>query len=344
MDHVDLWQRGSGEYHTYRIPALVRTTTGALVAFCEGRVSGPGDAGEIHLLTRRSEDGGATWSESVVVTARPGFTRGNPAPVVDEHTGDILLVLTENPADKDETAICAGDGERRVYVLRSSDDGRAWGDPTDVTDSVKAVNWTWYATGPGHGTQLPSGRLIVACDHIVGENLDRWTDPYHSHVIYSDDHGATWRIGGIVDRGTNESTAAPLGGERLYLNARQHLGKGMRAYAYSDDGGLSFGPVQFHPALPEPTCQGSVIAHPGTGWLVFANPASSSRERLTVRVSRDGGVSWNAGLVLTKGPAAYSDLAVDGEVGWCLYECGDGGPYERIRLARFTIDDVAERP
>lgn len=344
MDTLDLWRRGTGGYHTYRIPALVRTGTGALLAFCEGRLGGAGDAGEIHVLLRRSEDDGRTWSQEQVVAGRPGYTRGNPAPVLDAVTGVIHLLITENPADKDETAICAGDGLRRVYRSHSADDGRGWSEPVELTEQVKRPDWTWYATGPCHGVQLRSGRLVVACDHIVGENRDRWTDPYHSHVCYSDDHGATWRIGGVLDRGTNESTVAELGDGRVYLNARQHLDRGMRAYAYSDDGGESFGPTRFHPALPEPTCQASVIGDRAKGLLLFANPASKRRERLTVRASADGGATWNAGVVLHEGPAAYSDLAVGEEYAWCLYECGDDGPYETLRLARFAIDDVARRP
>lgn len=339
MDGLDLWRRGTGEYHTYRIPALVRTSTGALLAFCEGRSEGAGDAGEIHVLMRRSDDDGRTWSPDQVLAARTGYTRGNPAPVVDAMTGSIHLLITENPADKDETAICAGDGLRRVYRLHSEDDGHRWSEPVEVTEQVKRPDWTWYATGPCHGTQLDSGRLVIACDHIVGESRDRWTDPYHAHVVYSDDHGQSWRIGGVLERGTNESTVAALDDGRVYLNARQHLDRGMRAYAYSDDGGASFGETRFHPALPEPTCQGSVIGHHGR--LLFANPASTRRERLTVRVSDDEGATWNAGLVLHAGPAAYSDLAVGDDHAWCLYECGDDGPYEALRLTRFALDEVA---
>lgn len=340
METQDLWRRGTGRYHTYRIPALVRTGSGVLLAFCEGRLHGAGDAGEIHVVMRRSVDGGRTWSPDTVVAERPGYTRGNPAPVADRDTGTIHLLITENPADKDETAICAGDGDRRVWHLRSTDDGLTWSEPVELTDSVKKANWTWYATGPCHGVQLTSGRLVVACDHIVGERYERWNDPYHAHVIYSDDNGDTWRIGGVLAEGTNESTVAELPDGRVYLNARQRLDRGQRAYAYSEDAGATFGSTAFHPTLVEPVCQGSVVAHPDGRLLLFANPASTRRERLTVRASADDGASWNAGVVLWPGPAAYSDLAVAGDTVWCLYECGDDRPYEALRLARFELTDV----
>src|ERR1700754_1200500 len=97
----DLWASGTGGYPTYRIPALVVTTSGTVLAFAEGRLHGGGDAGEIHLLVRRSTDGGRRWGPSRVVPAEPGFTNGNPAPVVDRSTGDVVLLLTRNPADKD---------------------------------------------------------------------------------------------------------------------------------------------------------------------------------------------------------------------------------------------------
>ena len=53
---------GQDGYHTYRIPAIVVTTNGTVLAFCEGRKNGRGDSGDIDTLLRRSTDGGKTWS------------------------------------------------------------------------------------------------------------------------------------------------------------------------------------------------------------------------------------------------------------------------------------------
>ncbi|WP_165368298.1 sialidase family protein [Phytoactinopolyspora endophytica] len=344
MTGVDLWTSGQDGYHTYRIPALAVMPSGTVLAFCEGRRNGRGDAGDIHLLLRRSLDHGRTWEPARVVTAVERFTRGNPSPVVDRRTGTVLLLFSQNPAEHNETDICAGLAERTVWVTRSTDDGATWKEPVEITAQVKDPSWTWYATGPCHGIQLRTGRIVVPCDHAVGVAHDRWSDPFRSHVIYSDDGGASWQIGGVLPDGTNESTVAELPGEpagRVYFNVRNHNGKGLRGYAYSSDDGETFGELEWHETLVEPTCQGSVVEGPDDA-LIFANPASTERERLTVRSSTDGGRSWSDGTIVDEGPSAYSDLAItrDGHL-LCLYERGDGRPpYDSLRLARLPIADL----
>lgn len=339
---TDLWERGAGEFHTYRIPALAVTTSGVVLAFCEGRRDGGGDAGQIDLLLRRSLDGGRSWEPHRTVNAEPGFTNGNPAPVVDRRTGTVVLLFSRNPADRNETDICAGRAARTVWVTRSTDEGLTWSEPEDVTSTTKERDWTWYATGPGHGVQLDSGRLVIPCDHAVGVRLDRWRDPYRSHVIYSDDGGATWTLGGALPDGTNESTLAQLRDGQLYFNVRNHADMGCRGYAFSDDGGESFGTLRWHPDLIEPACQGSVLST-ASGALLFSNPASDRRESLTVRCSQDDGTTWSSGVLVTAGPAAYSDLAITDEgTVLCLYETGTEKLYESLQLATFSLDDLVE--
>jgi len=70
---------------------------------------------------------------------------------------------------------------------------RSWSAPVEITAQVKKPEWTWYATGPGNGIQLKSGRLVIPCDHNTTDNRR------FSHVIYSDDAGATWKLGGIAE-------------------------------------------------------------------------------------------------------------------------------------------------
>jgi sialidase-1 len=199
---------------------------------------------------------------------------------------------------------------------------------------VKQADWTWYATGPGVGIQLKSGRLLVPCDHAVAGTREK-----RSHVIYSDDRGATWRLGGSVGPDCDEAQAVDRADGTVLLNIRSYRGTNRRLVAASKDGGLTWSPPAEDPALVEPVCQASVARCPGPkGGLLFSNPASTRRERLTVRFSPDGGKTWPAGKVLHAGPAAYSCLAVlpDGSVG-CLYEHGDRGPYETLTFARFPL-------
>lgn len=177
---VTLWNSGQEGHHTYRIPALAMTPKGTLLAFCEGHRESQKDSGSIHILLKRSRDGGATWSPPIQAMDFGRDTIGNPAPVVDRKTGTVWLLATGNNGGDTESAILArtAAGTRTVWASRSTDDGLTWSQPEDITSAVKQSSWTWYATGPGAGIQLRSGRLMLACDHH-SEAADGW----FSHVI-----------------------------------------------------------------------------------------------------------------------------------------------------------------
>lgn len=343
-DQEPLFVSGTDGYHTYRIPALVSTVRGTLLAFCEGRRHGAGDAGHIDILLRRSADGGRTWDPPRAVLADPPHTCGNPAPVVDRRDGTIRLLFCKNRGDGPEAMIVQGRAPRTVWCTSSLDEGETWGAPREITADVKAPAWTWYATGPGHGIQLRGGRLVVPCDHVRGIHFERAKDPGHAHLLYSDDGGRTWRIGGIVGLGTNESVAVEDDAGRVYINCRSANGRRCRAYAWSDDQGEGFSPVQWDEALVDPVCQASAVrytlaAESGRNRVLFSNAASpAGRERMTVRLSYDECRTWSAGRELYAGPSAYSDLAItpDGAV-CCLYERGVDKPYETLTLARFDL-------
>ncbi len=339
-----LFASGDGAYHTYRIPALAVTARGTLLAFAEGRKHGRGDAGEIDLILRRSFDNGRTWSPQQIVVTESGMTCGNPCPVVERETGTIFLPFCKNLADGDETMICEGRAPRTVWITHSVDDGRSWSQPREITADVKDPQWTWYATGPCHGIQLTSGRLVVPCDHIVGLHFDRSRDPYHSHVIYSDDRGQSWQLGGDVEVGTNECAVAQLQDGSLYINCRNFVRGTRRGVSRSYDGGNTFTDFEWDETLIEPVCQGSLESLPD-GRLLFANPASTRRERMTVRLSADGGRTWPAARALHPGPSAYSDLAAlpNGDL-CCLYESGESQPYERLTLALFNLAWLEKEP
>jgi len=333
---VDVFTAGQDGYHTYRIPAIVQTKKKTLLAFAEGRRQGRGDAGDIDLVLKRSRDGGRTWSPALTVADFGADTIGNPAPVVDRRNGFIWLLLTRNPGHVAEKNIAPGltGNTRTVWVTHSENDGLTWAPPTDITAAVKRPEWTWYATGPVNGIQTKSGRLVVACDHDRGSPAHRY-----SHVIYSDDAGQTWQLGGSAGPQSNESTIAELPDGTLMLNMRSYAGVHRRTVSLSRDGGLTFTPPQPDAALVEPVCQGSLLRF-GQGrnaMLLFANPASTKRENLTVRASRDHGQTWTASQTFHAGPAAYSNLvALDTRTAGLLYERGEASPYERITFVRFA--------
>ena len=340
-------------YHTYRIPAIVVTTNGTVLAFCEGRKNSRSDTGDIDLLVKRSTDGGRTWSAQQLIWSDDENTCGNPTPVVDQSTGIIWLLTTWNRGVDKEKEINnqATRDRRRVFVINSADDGVTWSKPEEVTAAVKKPGWGWYATGPVNGIQLTRGehrgRLVIPANH--SERVAGSTNAVtRSHMFYSDDHGKTWQLGGVEDEMTNESTIAELSDGSLMHNMRSYHKKSRRAVATSKDAGLTWSSVKLDDALIEPICQASLLRctwpdNGGKSRLLFSNPASEKREKLTVRVSYDEGASWAVSKLIFDGPAAYSCLTIlpDKTVA-CLLECGKKTPYETIKLARFPLSWLEE--
>ena len=314
LEQVDVFVSGQDGYHTYRIPAALRAANGDVLAFCEGRKTAGGDSGNIDLLMKRSRDGGRTWGPAQVVWDDEDNTCGNPCPVLDESTGTLWLLLTHNLGTDRERDIAArtAKGSRTVWVSSSKDHGSTWTKPVEITSTTKDPSWTWYATGPGVGIQVKSGphagRLVIPCDH----NYDDETEKKHlsgSHVIYSDDHGQSWKLGGTIRPKVNECQVVELADGRgtLRMNMRSNQGRNVRAQATSTDGGITWSAPSDAPPLIEPVCQASILRHE-SGVLLFSNPAAKTRINLTVRLSPDDGKTWQELATLHPGPSAYSCL------------------------------------
>ena len=342
-NQIDLFISGQGGYHTYRIPSLIVTSKGTLLAFCEARKNDRRDSGDIDLVLKRSFDNGSTWGPMQIIADDGPNTMGNPCPVIDRETGTIWLPITRNLGEDIQDQIMDGTsrGTREAWMMKSTDDGATWSKPVEITSTTKQPDWTWYATGPGNGIQLQSGRMLIPSNHAPAGS-----EKFYSHVIYSDDHGATWKLGGAAGENTSESQVVELRDGSLLMNMRSYHGKNRRAVSTSRDGGLTWSAVSLDAALIEPVCQGSLIrlqteADDRRDLLLFSNPASTERDKLTVRLSYDGGKSWPVARQLHAGPSAYSALAAlpGGDLNLaCLYERGEKSPYETITLARFSQD------
>lgn len=341
-EQIDVYVSGQDGYDTYRIPSVIVTAKGTVLAFCEGRKHSSSDAGDIDLLLKRSTDGGKTFSKAQVVWDDGPNTCGNPCPVVVRDTGAIELLLTHNRGDDPESKIIAGTsrGTRTVWKSTSRDDGLTWSKPEEITAAAKKPNWTWYATGPGAGIQLRSGRLVVPCDHVEAGTRRRG-----SHIIFSDDRGATWRLGGSTGPEADECEVVERTDGSLLLNIRNYNRKlPCRTTSISPDGGISWSAPAFDKTLVEPICQASIRRYSwpdegGKSRVLFSNPASEKvRQKMTVRLSYDEGKTWPVSKLLHGGPSAYSCLAVasDGTI-LCLYERGAKSAYEKITLARFRL-------
>lgn len=342
-----LFKPGDNGYKCFRIPAIIKTKKGSLLAFAEARKNHCGDADDIDLVVRRSEDGGQTWSPMTIVWDDGGNTCGNPAPVVDGRSGRVLLLSTWNLGGDHEPQIInqTSKDTRRIFVLHSDDDGNKWSKPREITKDVKSPNWTWYATGPVNGIQVRkgahAGRLVIPCDHI-----EAGSKKYFSHAIYSDDGGDNWKLGGSTPTDqVNECTVAELTKGKLLINMRNYNQQRFRQTSLSDDGGQTWGALRQDQALPEPVCQASLIRLWKSGRkpvLAFSNPANQkSRVGMTVRWSYDGGLTWPNSTLVHAGPSAYSNLVeiARDKIG-LLFEGGIKSAYEGIAWAMIESQEI----
>ena len=354
-----LFEADNKDYGNFRIPAMVVTPKGTVLAFCEGRRR-DSDTGNIDIVLKRSFNNGNTWEPLQVVRDDSSNTCGNPCPVVDRETGTVWLVHTHNPGHEHESQIIKGMGEgtRTVWVLKSTNEGATWSEPLDITEDVKAPNWTWIATGPGVGIQLESRRLVIPCDHTEAK-----TCYSKANVFYSDDHGTHWKLGGTVrDNFLGEPQVIELNDGTLMLNCRNCDSRlfflmpfptidhttNYRTVAVSNNGGLSWSRAWQDSVLIEPGmhgCQASILRytdkkHHGKNRVLFSNPASKkTREKMTVRLSYDEGRTWAFSKQVTPHLAGYSCLAVlkNGMIA-CFYEGGTERYNDTISLALFNLE------
>jgi sialidase-1 len=361
---VDVFPAGMNGVALYRIPGMVVTPKGTVLAYCEARRNDRSDWGEIEVHLRRSTDGGRSWGPAKKIAHLADRIEGNPrkksggereqtvnnpVAIVDHQTGNIEMLYCVNYA--------------RCFSMRSSDEGVTWTQPAEITDAFEPFreryDWKVIATGPGHGLQLAGGRLVVPIWLAYGETGDH--KPSASATIFSDDHGKTWRAGQIAvpDEGEfgdpNETMITTLSDGRVMLVSRSVSDRNRKLITTSVNGSTGWSRPVFHDSLWEPVCMASIVAHPSSpGTLIFSNPHSLAtdaegreipagrgpRRNLSIKLSRDDGKTWPVNRTLESGPSAYSDLAVlpDGTV-LCLYE-GDG----KIVCARFNLQWVESGP
>jgi sialidase-1 len=337
---------------THRNLTLVRSQAGTLLAFAGHRPNGPPDEDTMQVDLRRSTDGGETWGP-VIRVAEDGQNRCATQVAVVLPNGRILLLWLWNawiPSEEDRET-------RKVYVTHSDDNGLTWSPHRDITAQVYRSNWRWYGLGPGPAfvKQLPpnAGRLIIPARHGVRGARGQ------PHIIYSDDGGETFHLGGELDMGS-ESTACEQSDGDILFNVR--LGTIDHRYAgVSSDGGLSF-PVQYVDyQLPGAgACQASLLTHsfnPQTGKnnILFSNPDDlDERINGTIKLSElDGDPGTWSRKFRYSAPApafsGYSDIAVmngAGDIG-VIWEFGshyskparwDGG----VKFRAITFDQISD--
>ncbi len=380
LSKLDLFESGNEGYALYRIPGLVVTKQGTILAYCEARRTGKSDWDTIDILLRRSTDGGKTWSPRVKIADVPGPKTKNPVALAQK------LANPEDVTYNNPVAFANRDGSVqflfcleycRCFSMRSDDDGVTWTKPVEITATFEKFkpeyDWKVLATGPGHGIQLKSGRLVVPVWLSLGTGGHAHR-PSVTTTIFSDDNGQSWQRGEIAVPNTgewinpNETVVVQLADSRVMLNVRSESKAHRRLVTISPDGATGWSKPRFDDALLEPICMASIIRlseklASDKNRIVFANPhnlaradgkeavgKSRDRKNVSIKLSEDEGETWRFDKVLEEGFSAYSDLAVlpDGTI-LCFYERGrrnkdDKKPtsYSYLTLARFNLEWLSD--
>jgi len=316
---------GEHRYSCIKIPVLLRTRRGTILAFAEARKDSCSDFAWTDLVVKRSEDGGHSWSKLKILRSEsgPGLPHtviGNAAPVqlsqsAREHPLRILVPHTRNNSD--------------VWLMFSDDDGLTWSTAQQLPNAT-LPEWAWVGIGPPGSIQLRSGRIVVPCYHgPLRANL--LNNKVHGHVMLSDDEGTSWRLAsvggfGAADKFSNENQAVELSNGSVLISARSLANPGCvqrRLQTLSNDGGETFGPTRFVPELPQPIqgCEGSIVKFPVTGelsspqmqnTLLVSGPDSTLlRTRMSLWTSTDEGASWSSPQLIDHGTSGYSSLQIE---------------------------------
>lgn len=358
---------GQDEVPVYRIPGLVTTNAGSLIAVYDNRHQGWRDLpGDIDVGMSRSTDGGRSWEPMRTILdfgADPEFAYdgvGDPAILVDRNTGTIWVAATWHHGPLGWNGSQPGfDPEQtgQLVLTRSDDDGLTWSAPINITRQVKQEEWAFLLQGPGRGITMQDGTLVFPAQYQLSPAEGR--EP-RATVLLSRDHGVSWELGSEARSNTTEAAVVELGAGELMLNMRDNRGRrapGARAVTVSSDLGANW---SMHPssgaALPEPVCMASLI-HIGReltgeadGRLLFSNPAVGAppRREMSIQLSTDLGMSWPATqrVLLDAGTSAgYSCLTmIDAETVGIVYE-GSGAHlvFQRIPLAAIPVQSGPQR-
>ena len=356
-NETQLFKNGTGAYDCYRIPAIIKTPKGTLMAFTEGRKTSCNDFGNVDILLRTSNDEGKNWTESIVVADFGNLQVSNPAPVVDHFDpkypkGRIFLFY--NTGNVSEHNLRLGKGIREVHFITSIDEGKSWSKSINITNQVhfnsstsqSQNDWRTNATTPGHAIQFKrppyQGRLYIPANHSKGDPLERFNE-YRAYGFYTDDHGKHFEVSpDLKTPSSTEAIGTELSDGRLMLNVREQNGASKtRLIALSSTGGEQWDTEFFDNELISPVCQSSILLFEGSKdtILIYSGPNSKNlREKMTIKGSFDEGKTWPLKKEIYSGTAAYSDLVQinENDIG-LLYERDNNGVYfNRLSYLKLT--------
>ena len=330
-ERIPLFEMGEDGSKFYRIPALVKAADGALVAVADKRGDALGDLPNIiTIVSKRSTDGGKTWSDMSIVAkgdtvAKCGY--GDAVVIADEVKGNLVAVFSGNNGlwHSNESSLI------RTYASTSIDSGKTWGEVKDITDQVYGGVYgegTRHGlfTGSGSGVQLKhgkhAGRIMLV---VAARNDASWGGTLSNYAVYSDDGGQSWQVSknaACVDG--DEAKVVELANGNVLMSIRNRA-KGHRLFSVSTDGGETWSEPKLNETILDPACNGDIVAYTykGKNLLLHSLPASpTTREKVTVYVSEDNGETWMPKRCIYPGYSAYSSLQVldDGTIGIIVEE------------------------
>lgn len=299
---VAVRKAGDDNIHTYRIPGIISTDKGTLIAVYDNRNTGSRDLpGNIDVGMSRSTDKGKTWEPMKVIMdmGEPHDNNGvgDPAILFDPVTRRLWVAALWSKGKRSIAGSLPGispDTTGQFVVVSSDDDGLTWTTPQTITPQVKEPRWHLFFNGPGNGIAMQDGKLVFAAQYWDEARMP------HATIVFSDDHGKNWK-GKIMGpkSNTTESQVVEVYPGTLMLNMRDNRG-GYRSIATTTNMGESWTehPTSFG-TLKDPVCMASIIKasvnYKGVfkEVLFFSNPnTSSGRYNITIQSSLDGGISW----------------------------------------------------
>lgn len=359
---VGVRHAGDDGSEAYRIPGIVMTSEGTLLAVYDVRYNSSTDLQEyIDIGLSRSTDGGRTWEpmqlaiamgeDGGLPLAQNGV--GDPCILYDPNTHTAWIVAawahgygnqrawrsSQPGMDKDHTA--------QLVIAKSTDDGLTWSKPQSINEQVKKPEWYFLLQGPGMGITMHDGTLVVPIQYIDSERIP------NAGVMFSKDGGETWTINNHARTNTTESQVAEIEPGVLMLNMRDNRGGSRAVYTTTDLGTTWKEHESSRTALKEPVCMASLIHVKaednalGRDLLLFSNPnTTKERKDITIKASLDGGNTWLSDnqLLLDEGVGwGYSCLTmVDNETIGILYESSVAHiTFQTVKL-RDLVRDVRE--
>lgn len=322
----------------FRIPGLVTTNKGTLLGVYDVRYNSSVDLQEhIDIGLSRSIDGGKTWEKMRLPLAFGEYGGlpaaqngvGDPSILVDTKTNTIWIVAAWTHGMGNQRAWWSSqqgmdvNHTAQLVLVKSTDDGKTWSEPINITEQVKHPEWYFLLQGPGRGITMEDGTLVFPIQYIGKDRIP------NAGIMYSKDRGETWTIHYHARTNTTEAQVAEVVPGTLMLNMRDNRGGSRAVYTTSDLGMTWKEHESSRTALPEPVCMASLISVKaadnvlGKDILIFSNPnTTNARKNITIKISLDGGNTWAHQLLLDEGENwGYSCLTmVDKETIGILYE------------------------